>query len=196
MHEVLLFGEDDGHAIVLGALVRRLAEEQDVPIHLDVRFARGGYGPLLSELRRFVRDLAAGQQTLPDLLLVGRDGNCQGYVQAREAVAKVLTDYGGPVAIAVPDPHIERWLLLDPAAFKQVLGKGCPAPDLKCEKDRYKEQLLHAIRDAGLQPVLGGLEYAEELIQALHLSRVGHADASFGHLLRDLRQQVNQWKPE
>jgi hypothetical protein len=150
---------------------------------------------MLRELTRFVRDLVSGQQRLPDLLLVGRDGNCLGYVKAKEAVAHALGSYGGPTVIAVPDPHIERWLLLDAAAFKKVLGKGCPAPDHKCEKDRYKEQLLQAIRSAGLQPVLGGLEYAEELVQALDLNRVAQADASFRHLLDDLRQQMNQWKP-
>jgi hypothetical protein len=195
MPEVLVFGEDDGHALVLGSLVQRLAEERGVPVRVAVRFARGGYGPMLRELSRFVRDLRAGQQPLPDLLVVGRDGNCQGHAKAKEAVAGALGSYGGATVIAVPDPHVERWLLLDPAAFKKVVGKGCPAPDHKCKKDRYKEQLVRAIRDAGLQPVLGGLEYAEELVQALDLNGVARADPSFGHLLDDLRQHVNQWKP-
>jgi hypothetical protein len=195
MPEVLLFGEDDGHALVLGSLAHRLAEEHGVSVHVAVRFASGGYGPMLRELRRFVRDLRAGQQPLPDLLVVGRDGNCKGHAKAKEDVGEALHGYGGTTVIAVPDPHVERWLLLDPAAFKKVVGKGCPAPDHKCEKDRYKEQLIRAIRDAGLQPVLGGLEYAEELVQAMDLNRVAQADASFGHLLDDLRQQVNQWKP-
>jgi hypothetical protein len=170
MPEVLVFGEDDGHALVLGSLVQRLAEERGVPVRVAVRFARGGYGPMLRELSRFVRDLRAGQQPLPDLLVVGRDGNCQGHAKAKEAVAGALGSYG-------------------------VVGKGCPAPDHKCKKDRYKEQLVRAIRDAGLQPVLGGLEYAEELVQALDLNGVARADPSFGHLLDDLRQHVNQWKP-
>jgi hypothetical protein len=194
MRNVLLFGEDDGHALILGALVRRLAAEHQLPIHLGVRFAHGGYGRMLEEVRRFVRDLGAGQQPLPDLLLIGRDSNCQGYARAKAEVVNALGDYGGPVVVALPDPHIERWLLLDAEAFKEVVGKGCAAPDLKCEKDRYKGQLRQAIRDAGLQPLLGGLEYAQELIQAFHLDRVAHNDASFGHFLRDFRQHVNQWK--
>lgn len=194
MREVLLFGEDDGHALVLGAVVHRLAAEHEVPVHIDARFARGGYGPMLRDLGLLLRDLQAGRRLLPDLLLVGRDGNCQGFVQAKEHVAQTVGAYGGPVVIAVPDPHVERWLLLDPAAFKKVLGKGCPTPDLKCEKDRYKEQLRQAIRDAGLPAILDGLEYAEELVQAFNLNRVAQADASVGHLVNDLRQQVNRWK--
>ena len=42
----------------------------------------------------------------------------------------------------VPNPHVERWLLLDGAAFKAAVGHGCDAPDQKCDRGRYKERLL------------------------------------------------------
>jgi hypothetical protein len=55
----------------------------------------------------------------------------------------------------VPDPHIERWLLLDSQAFKEVLHRGCSAPDQKCDRDRYKLLLDEAVRAAEVEPLLG-----------------------------------------
>ena len=44
MPDMLLFGEDAGHAVVLGAFVERLAREREVEVQIDVRRARGGHG--------------------------------------------------------------------------------------------------------------------------------------------------------
>ena len=42
----------------------------------------------------------------------------------------------------------------------------------KCEKQRYKRLLAKAVLDAGIQPLLGGIEYAEELADKLNVQRV------------------------
>ncbi len=47
-------------------------------------------------------------------------------------------------------------------AFKAVLGRGSKAPDAKCEKQRYRQLLAQAVLEAGVQPLLGGVEYAED----------------------------------
>jgi hypothetical protein len=195
MPSILLFGEDAGHATVLQALVSRVAADRGIEVEIQVRRARGGHGEMLKELRAFARQFQTGGQPLPDLLVIGRDANCQGYTAMKQSIEEVLADYPGPRALAVPDPHIERWLLLDAAAFKQVVGKGCSAPDAKCEKDRYKKLLAQALREAGLKPLIGGIEHAEDLIKAMNLSRAESADASVGHFLKDLRAQCSQWKP-
>jgi hypothetical protein len=193
MPEVLLFGEDTGHAVVLQALVLRLASERAITIDVQVRRARGGHGQMLKELRAFTREFERGDQPLPDLLVIGRDANCEGYGKMKQRIDEHLADYPGAHVLAVPDPHIERWLLLDSAAFKTVLGHGCSAPDYKCEKDRYKTLLAQAIREAGVRPLFGGIEHAEDLVNAMNLSRVERADASFGHFLKDLRAHLSQW---
>jgi hypothetical protein len=149
---------------------------------------------MLNELRGFIREFQRGREPLPDLLVIGRDANCEGYAKMKQAVEEVLADYPGPRILGIPDPHIERWLLLDSAAFKQVLGQGCSAPSYKCEKDRYKTLLTQAIREAGVKPLIGGIEYAEDLVQAMNLSRAESSDASFGHFLKDLRVQFAQWE--
>ena len=98
------------------------------------------------------------------------------------------------VISAIPDPHIERWFLLDSAAFKTVFGKGCPAPDQKCEQDRYKRLLLNAIHEAGVDPSLVDTEYVAALANAMNLQRMEQIDDSMGRLLRALQRQFRTWQ--
>jgi hypothetical protein len=193
MRRVLLFGEDSGHALVLQALTECVARERGLAVQVEVVWAHGGLGRMLGELRRFLQQIQLAREPLPDLLVIGRDANCKGHLQCQQAIRRVVADYPGPVVIAVPDPHLERWLLLDPAAFKTVVGKGCAAPDNKCERDRYKQRLIQAFLDAGIEPTLGGLDFAQEVVEAMDLPRLERKDASLGHLLQDLREQFNQW---
>jgi hypothetical protein len=196
MISVTVFGEDYAHEIVLRTLVQRLAEEHNLPVGIHVRSAAGGHGRMLRELGQYVKELERGKTSLPDLFIVARDANCEGYAQRVKEIQAVLGGYAGPVVQAVPDPHIERWLLLDSQAFKAVLGHGCKAPDQKCDRDRYKKLLDLAVRGAGVEPLLGGVEFAEDIIRAMDPDRAHRADASFGHLLSDLRAVFRQWKPK
>ena len=94
----------------------------------------------------------------------------------------------------MPDPHIERWLLLDAAAFKAVLNRGCSPPDQKCEKGRYKSLLRDAVRAAGVTPPLGGIEYAEDIVREMDLDSAARTDQSFGNVLGELRAKFNEWR--
>ena len=196
MRSVLLFAEDAGHEQIVGALVQRLAAEHELDIVLRVRSATGGHGRVFEALRRFLRDLPWQPEPSPDLLLVALDANCKGYVACRREVDAALAAYLLPVVCAIPDPHVERWLLLDGAAFRDVLGKGCSAPDQKCNRDRYKDLLRSAVRATGITPLLGGIEHGEEIIQAMDLTRAALADESLGRFLSAVRAQFQQWKIE
>ena len=105
------------------------------------------------------------------------DANCQGF---HERVRRIdPQNPPAPVVLAVPDPHVERWLLLDGAAFKAVFGQGCDAPDRKCSRNRYKELLIAAIREAGCTTCLGGIEYAEDIVGHMDLDRATQSDTRF-----------------
>ena len=90
------------------------------------------------------------------------------------------------MVLAIPDPHIERWLLLDGAAFKAAVGQGCDAPDQKCDRSRYKKRLIDAVHDAGVIPILGGLEYAEEIVREMDIDRAAQNDRSLGRFVQEL----------
>ena len=94
---------------------------------------------------------------------------------------------------AIPDPHIERWLLLDSSAFKTVLGKGCDAPNQKCSRDRYKQLLIEAMKNADVSPLLGGIEHAEDIVNAMDLVKMELADPSLGKFLKELKSKFNVW---
>ena len=187
MREVALFVEDYAHRQVIGALVERIAEDSHIGVRLDWRNAVGGHGKVVAELEDYMRNLLAQGGPFPDLVVVATDANCRGLNDRLREIG--VWDIPAPVILAVPDPHIERWLLLDGAAFKAVFGKGCDVPDQKCDRRRYKEQLIKAIHATGTVPRLGGIEYAEDIVQEMDIERVAQLDRSFRRFVTALRNR-------
>ncbi len=192
MREVALFVEDYAHRQVIGALVERIAGDCCIGVRLDWRNAVGGHGKVVTELEDYMRNLLAQGGPFPDLVVVATDANCRGLKDRLQEIG--AWDIPAPVVLAVPDPHIERWLLLDGAAFKAVFGKGCDVPDQKCDRRRYKEQLIKAIHATGTVPRLGGIEYAEDIVQKLDIERVAQLDRSFRRFVMALRNRFGGWQ--
>ena len=191
MREIALFVEDNAHRQVVGALLQRLAKESGQAVRLNWRSAVRGRGRVVQELKRYLNDLAR-QGGHPDLIVVATDANCSGLQQRiRDIDASAAVS---PVVLAVPDPHIERWLLLDGAAFRSVFGKGCDAPDQKCDRGRYKHQLSEAVRGTGVTPRLGGIEYALDIVRHMDIDRAAGADPSLRRFVDALRGVFRQWR--
>ncbi|MEA2603081.1 MAG: opine dehydrogenase [Acidobacteriota bacterium] len=193
MIEISLFVEDFGQEEFLSALIERLAREEQVVVMVRRRSVRGGRGRALAELAQYVRDIGRSREALPDFLVVVSDANCKGNVARRKevehAAAGLEQSHPGLLVLAVPDPHVERWMLVDSRAFKAVFGRGCDAPDAKCAKDRYKQVLLDAIRAAGIVPPLGGMEFARDIVDHLDLERADNLDGSLGQAVAALRNR-------
>lgn len=192
MREIALFVEDHAHQQVIGALLNRIAGEFGIEIRLQWRNAIGGHARVNSELDGYMRDLRYQGSPWPSLIIVATDANCQGLHERTRTIR--TPDIPVTTILAIPDPHIERWLLLDGAAFKVVFGRGCSAPDLKCSRDRYKHLLTEAIRAAGRLPYLGGVEYAYEILRHMDIDRVAQMDASFRRFVEDLRRIFRRWQ--
>ena len=56
----------------------------------------------------------------------------------------------------------------------------------------YKQILTTTIRQAGHQVILGGVEFAPELVEGMDLYRAGRNDSSLNAFLRDLRAMLRQ----
>lgn len=192
MRDIALFVEDDAHQQVIGALVRRIAAECGVSVRLDWRSAVGGYGRVITELGDYMRDLKRQGSPWPDLIVAATDANCKGLNERVREIGS--SDTPAPMILAIPEPHIERWLLLDGAAFKSVLGTGCDAPDQKCDRGRYKQRLIESIHAAGTTPLLGGIEYAEDIVMAMDIGRASRLDRSFKRFVEDLRDTFQGWQ--
>jgi hypothetical protein len=197
MREAVLFCEDSFHEKFVGALIARFARDHDVGIQTRILSATGGLPRMHGEFRDFLRDLDKDQQSPPDAIIVVVDANCSGYTDRRNLMRDAVAKYGRfeqLVAYAIPDPHIERWMLCDPGAFRTVFGRGCTVPAITCEKDRYKRLLRQEIRQSGIDAPLGGVEFAEDIVGAMDLARVETQEPSLGRFLRDLKAMFNGWR--
>ena len=188
------FLEDIGQREFLLALVARVAEAQSVPpgsLISDVRNATGGRGKALGEFRLFLREMWGRFRLSYDILVVAVDSNCASYQERRNEIAHIVEQVGypRPVVCAVPDPHIERWYLADPAGLRHAIGAPHePAvPAYKCERRWYKQALLDIFRAAGLSPQAGGAEYGGDIAAAMDLYLAGKTDSALKHFVDDLR---------
>lgn len=196
MRRIDLFVEDFAHQKFLGALLQRLADENSVTISLDWRNARRGHGAVVKEFKQYLRDLQRGAGEQPDLVIAATDANCKGVAERRKMLGDVTVGVTFRFVFAVPDPHIERWLLTDSGAFRKVFGRGCDAPDQKCERARYKKMLIDAIREAGITPSLGGIEYAEDIVMAMDLEQAVRNDTALQRLIEELNAVFREWRQQ
>ena len=194
MYNISLFVEDEAHEDFLTALVQRLADTYQVEVHLAPYSVRGGRGKVINALKRYQQELLNNQEELPHLIIVGIDGNCMRPPAREREINQVLSGFADFVISAIPDPHIERWLLLDSEAFKTVFGSGCLTPDRKCERDRYKRLLMNAIYEVGANPTLVGTQHVADLVNAMNFQRMARRSDSLGRLFKALQQQFEKWR--
>jgi hypothetical protein len=103
------------------------------------------------EFKCFLRDLSRQRQQLPDSIIVVVDANCQGYNGRKDVMDGALAPYlqfQQLVSYAIPDPHIERWMLVDPKAFQAVFGRGCTPPNNQMRQGRVQQEAAEK-RDSG-----------------------------------------------
>lgn len=194
IREVRLFAEDEAHRQFFEALVRRVARECGMGVELRTANARGGHGRVLGELAAYQRAIARMSDRPTDLLLAAVDANCDGWDAARKKVAAAIVPESAiAVVVACPDPHIERWYLAEPASLASALGLRVTPEPRKCERDRYKMQLVNALRAAGHPVLLGGAEFAEEIVNAMDLYRAGKAEPSLGRCIDEIRAVMMGW---
>ena len=191
MREIAIFCEDNAHKVIVGALIQRIAQDYQVEVTMEWRNTTRGYGKVVQEFKDYLLDLQHHRASMPALIGVATDTNCKGRQERKHAVGPSIS--GIPLIYALPEPHVERWLLLDGAAFKEVCGTGCDAPDLKCDRDRYKKLLVESVSAAGIQPLIGGIELAEDIIAHIDIRRAQRADESFKQFTEDLHTCFHNW---
>jgi hypothetical protein len=199
MPDVILFCEDSFHEKFIGALLQRFQEEQQIVVNSRFLSSQGGLPRMHGEFKDFLRDVARDRHSPPDAVIVVVDANCQGYNERKTLMEGVLQHYPQfqrLVSYAIPDPHIERWMLADPQAFQAVFDRGCTVPAVKCAKDEYKRLLREEIRQSGIEAPLGGEEYAEDIVKAMDLARVEIHEPSLGLFLKDLKALFNKWRSQ
>jgi len=188
-----LFVEDRAHEELLKPLLRRIASEEGVAVEARVRSGRGGHARAIDEFRLYQRLVERGFERLPDLVVVGIDGNCATVARKRDDIRHATErSFQDRLVAACPDPHVERWYLADPDSFQGVVGQRPSVGRKKCVRDHYKGLLADAVRQAGHPPTLGGIEFAAELVVAMDMYRAGRNDHSLRAFVDDLRRKLRQ----
>jgi hypothetical protein len=186
-----LFAEDRAHEQFLPGLIERLVRERGHESHIRVVSARGGHPRVAKELETYQKVLEKTGGA-PDLLVVGIDANCQGFQRAKKLYQDRLSHQLQAIAvIAAPDPHIERWYMIDGVRFEKVVGIRPKLPKKKCDRDKYKIALEDAVRDAGHVPTLGGVEFGPDIARVLSFYHAGKSDTAFSNFVDELREKLN-----
>lgn len=186
---VELFVEDTAHEVFLRPLVARLAEEEGVPVRIQVRSALGGHPRAMEEFRLYQRTapLMAFGGGVADLVVVAIDANCSPFGKARERIRGVVQpEFEHRVITACPDPHIERWYLADLQGFRHVVGVGPAAVPKKCARGHYKQIVNSAVREAG-HTAADGEEFGGALAMEMNTYRAGQSDPSLKTFVDDFR---------
>jgi hypothetical protein len=188
-----LFVEDRAHEHFIRPLVVRLAREEEKSVNIQIRCSAGGHGRAIAEFKKYLALLGKKILEVPDLIVVGIDANCdKPAAKAREILDAGMTLLPSAPVVACPDPHIERWYMADTASFHRTVGSTPRVKRKKCERDYYKTALAGAIRSAGHPPTLSGLEFAEELANAMDLYAAGRTDRSFALFIDGLRSAMRR----
>ena len=197
---ITYFLEDRAQEGFIRALVERVALEESIlppVLHHNVRSARHG-SRVVIEFRNFLKDARRTTGGIEGPVVVSVDGNCKGYSDRIRQLSRYVrsTDrFRDMVIYAVPDPHIERWYLMDQRALKEAIGVDrAPAlPTYKCKKAYYKQILNQVLREAGVQSLLGGPEYAEKIIENVSDLRVfAQQNAGLERFVEDLQRILRQ----
>ncbi len=188
---VELFMEDGAHEKFLVPLVKRVGLEEGVDVVCQVRTARGGHARAISELKFYLehRQLLGLNATL-DMIVVAIDSNCDSFAQTRSSIKDAVgQEYFHLLVAACPDPHIERWYMADVNSFYEVVGYQPDLASEKCERNYYKTLLRTAVQRGGHPQMLGGIEFATELVEQMDLYRAGRTERSLKAFVEDLRSR-------
>lgn len=195
-YRVALFLEDAAHEAFVVPLCRRIIKEEGYHVQeiefLPLKF-RGG--DAIGSFKRFLKDARKNPALRFDLIVVGRDANCKGFVERRDGILRVAQKYGAEnVITAIPDPHVERWFMIDMNALRQGSGLNIAGevPTYKCNKDRYKKLLREAFEQAGVKPPLGGAEYGPLIVEKLDLYAACRLDTGLNKFVEDFRSWLKQ----
>lgn len=158
---------------------------------ITTRNSSGGIPAAKASLRNYLRDLDGGREDRPDVLVICMDGDCEGPAERAHEIREMLGTRAAPpcIAIATPDPYVERWYVVQPAAIREALGRGPAAVQVppRCSHDVFKELLTQTIESTGTPATLGGYEYADLIVAEMNLHGSATSDRSLMSFVDSLR---------
>lgn len=188
---IAYFLEDAAHEAIIPPLIQRLIlEENKTADDFEHKLLSSRGGGSITAFEAFIKDAKKSSLLAADLLVVASDGNCKGFAARRNELLAIAPNQAYPKVItAVPDPHVERWFLLDGAALRTAAGLGQQPqlPPYKCDRGFYKNLLRSAFQQSQTFPLLGGIEFGPEVAQNMNLYAAGKNDHGFKDFIDETR---------
>jgi len=202
MNEIIKIGyifEDIAQANFIKSLVHRILIKSGIDVNKvyeEVLPARGSkVDKVFKEyLRSFKKEKAWIDY---DILIMTKDANRKGYHEVKQKLTPKQNKFVYPFSIvfALPDPHVERWYLLDGGAFCRAVGGNSP-PELQTlirKKGFYKARLGEALRNNGIKSTMGGAEYGDDIAREMNLEFTCGKDESFKGFIDDLEFAIKKF---
>ena len=187
-----LFMEDIAHVRFIISLVERVASETNIRLQCDVRSATGGIPQMRGELRRFLRDHTNIESAFFDVLIIVQDADHRSEAETKRQIQRHIEQsrYHREVIIAAPELYIEAWYLADTVSIQTISGSQdlIRVPQGIADKDEYKRTLSRIFPGA----LLGGIEYADDIVENMDLYRASQNVNSLRHFMDELRSALTQ----
>lgn len=189
--QIAISVEDNAQEQFIKGIIKRILGENNLSeddYEITALCNRGGKS--LQALKAFIHEGKRVSYRTKDILIIGSDANCMGFNERKKQIDKITSDspYKN-IITAIPNPHIERWYIMDPHALKEAVDPGISVnlPSYKCEKGFYKKLLKNAFHAVGIYPPLGGGEYGEEIAMHIDIYECGKLDRGFKEFIDQLR---------
>ena len=141
--------------------------------------------------RRYVLDYLKSGYPEYDIVVAAQDTDCRGVPETKSALLRNADGYLGPLVVAAPNPCIEAWYLADHEAIRNIAqANTTPLIPAGCDCASLKTQLRGLFREGGVDSLLNGTEYADDIVGAMDLSRARQNVASLNIFFNDLRAEL------
>jgi len=192
-----LICEDNAQESFLRPLIQRLAGERGYSARINVLSAGGGAPRVRASVSLWEKRVGSGDRAAPDVLVVAHDANCRGYSDVEQRIRDWVSAERASILVpACPNPHVERWYVLDQTGFLAVVGgERLSIPD-KCERHFYKNLLRNAVETAGHLSPVGGIDFGPDLAMKIDLYRLSKKDASFKSFVETFSEKLRKVLPE
>jgi hypothetical protein len=184
-----ILGEDDSDAETLKILVRRVAENERLPVYTK------GYNGCAQLMRKGARDVAALAEEGWHRFVIAHDADRM-TAEARHAavwarVVKRSQAMPGCCCVVVPVEELEAWILADVEAVTKEWPAWRPKPVASPERiESPKEHLERLSRDAQHRPRYSHKTHNPVIAPHLDLAMVERKCPSFCVLSRFVRENL------
>lgn len=176
---------------VLVVLIERIISEKQLAIDRDNIVDCKSYTVILKYLGTYIRKFEQEEVDLA-VFCTDQDGEEKSRrKEIRKAIEKKSLTFLEKCIIAVPDPHIEDWLLLDDGIVKKKLGIDGSSV-LPYKEKAPKDRFMQLYNESGYSNSQQDLRV--EIAQEMNIDLCASKSADFSAFIEDVKNFIRSYK--